>query len=75
MRMMARVLRPKAGAIYVDGREARRWGKSLHRVMGYVPQRAAPTGRIKVYDFVLSGRKPHMGFSPALKTTKPWRRL
>jgi ABC-type cobalamin/Fe3+-siderophores transport systems, ATPase components len=70
LRVMAKILKPHGGAVYVEGREVRKWGNNLYKVLGYVPQRVAPTGRIRVYDFVLSGRKPHMGFLPSTEDYK-----
>jgi iron complex transport system ATP-binding protein len=70
LRVMAKILKPHGGAVYVEGREVRKWGNNLYKVLGYVPQRVAPIGRIRVYDFVLSGRKPHMGFLPSAEDYK-----
>jgi len=70
LRVMAKILRPHGGAVYVEGKEVRKWGNNLYKVLGYVPQRVAPTGRIRVYDFVLSGRKPHMDFLPSAEDYK-----
>ena len=70
LRVMAKILKPHGGAVYVEGREVRKWGNNLYKVLGYVPQRVAPIGRIRVYDFVLSGRKPHMGFFPSAEDYK-----
>jgi len=75
------VLRPKTGAVYFDGR-------LLHEIprrevamkTGVVPQRISSTGMLTVFDFVLTGRRPYINFTPkkideektyeALKTVK-----
>lgn len=41
LRVMAKILRPHGGAVYVEGREVRKWGNTLYKVLGYVPQRVA----------------------------------
>lgn len=63
LKCMNRVLRPQAGAVYLNGETlADLTRRQIARRMGYVPQRhtAAP---LSVYETVLLGRKPRMGWT------------
>lgn len=57
LRVVANLLKPKRGVVYIDGR-ALGEVKDLHNKFGYVPQRVAPGGRIPVFEFLLSSLRP-----------------
>lgn len=68
LRCLARILRAQGGSVYVDGNDIGRLGaRELARRLSYVAQRGAEGGRYTVFDAVLQGRKPHLGWavSPA----------
>jgi iron complex transport system ATP-binding protein len=59
------VLKPKAGVIYFDGRllhEIPR--REIAMKTGVVPQRIGSMGMLTVFDFVLTGRRPYINFTP-----------
>ncbi|MDV2480906.1 ABC transporter ATP-binding protein [Methanoculleus sp. Wushi-C6] len=62
LKCMNAILRPKAGSVLVGGTnllEADRM--EIARNVGYVPQRCE-AGRMTVFDAVLLGRRPHIGW-------------
>ncbi|MGC8583915.1 MAG: ABC transporter ATP-binding protein [Thermoproteus sp.] len=63
LRLMAGVLKARRGVVYLDGKAAAE--RELRRVLGYVPQRAAPFGRLRAIDLVVSSRRPLMGLYPS----------
>ncbi len=57
------ILKPEKGNVFIDGRDTGRMGRAERaRRIGYVPQRYSDAD-ISVFDAVLLGRKPHMGWS------------
>ena len=63
LKCINRVLRPSGGAVMVDGRDVLGMKRGeVARLMGYVPQYHGEE-RLTVFDTVLLGRKPHMGWS------------
>lgn len=64
LRCLGAMLVPQAGAVFVEGEDLLRLPRTeVARRLGYVPQRAE-TARLTVFDAVLLGRKPHMGWRP-----------
>jgi len=64
LKCMAGILKPK-GAVLVEKVSIERIsGRELARKLAYVPQRS-DSGFLTVYDVVLLGRRPYMGFSPS----------
>ncbi|WP_461209249.1 ABC transporter ATP-binding protein [Desulfocurvus sp. DL9XJH121] len=62
--------RPRAGAVYVDGRDVLRMSPAdIALGVGYVAQRAE-TARLTVFDAVLMGRKPHIRWKVSDKDLK-----
>jgi iron complex transport system ATP-binding protein len=58
-----RILKPRAGAVYVDGRETARLDNvQRSRLMAYVPQSAHSVFSSTVFDTLLLGRKPHISW-------------
>lgn len=60
IRMLAGLLRPRAGSIALDGLPLQDWEPRLRaRQVAYVPQSTATAFPFQVIDIVLSGRTPH----------------
>lgn len=58
-----RILRPQRGTVLVDGKAASLMGsKDFSRMMGYVPQSTKEIFPYTVFDIVLTGRRPHIGW-------------
>jgi len=63
LKCINRILKPQAGAVYLDGTDLTRAGRrEIARKLGYVAQRHGKSG-LNVYESVLLGRKPHIGWS------------
>jgi iron complex transport system ATP-binding protein len=62
LRGMARLLRPRAGAVLLDGEEIhRRPTRQVARVLGLLPQDPVAPEGVTVTDLVGRGRHPHHG--------------
>ncbi|MGA2598093.1 MAG: ABC transporter ATP-binding protein [Bryobacteraceae bacterium] len=60
IRMIAGLLRPRAGTIALDGTPLDKWEPRLRaRQIAYVPQSTSTAFPFQVIDIVLSGRTPH----------------
>ena len=65
-----RILKPKGGAVLVEGRDVRKIKlRGLARLLAYLPQSAAHVFPSTVFDTVLLGRRPYVnwGISPGDK--------
>ncbi|MBN1834424.1 MAG: ABC transporter ATP-binding protein [Spirochaetales bacterium] len=63
LRCMARILKPAAGTVRIDGQElGRASAREVARQVAYVAQSGEP-GRVTAFDAVLLGRKPHIGWN------------
>lgn len=63
LKCIDRILKPNRGSVLVDGRDlARMSGKEISRSMGYVPQSTAEVFPYTVFDIVMMGRRPHIGW-------------
>ncbi|WPX09099.1 ABC transporter ATP-binding protein [Anaerocellum danielii] len=59
LKCIARLLKPKSGAILIDGKDANSFSlRQLSKNVAYVPQRYT-ANRVTVYETILLGRKPH----------------
>lgn len=62
IRCLDRILHP-SGSILIDGKHIRDLGrKELAEIIGYVPQIGAKIAAASVFDVVMMGRTPHMGW-------------
>src|SRR5437868_4606533 len=62
LRALARILKPSAGAVVLDGRPVASWpAKKLARTLGLLPQASIAPDGILVADLVARGRYPHQG--------------
>lgn len=63
LRGLARILRPAAGAVTLDGRDVHRLPtREVARVVGLLPQQPLGPEGITVSDLVARGRHPHRGW-------------
>lgn len=63
LKCMNAILRPKAGSVLVGGTDLLKTDRmEIARNVGYVPQRCE-AGRMTVFDAVLLGRRPHIGWN------------
>jgi iron complex transport system ATP-binding protein len=62
LRALSRMLRPKAGTVYLDGQAiSSRPSKQVARTLGLLPQSPIAPDAITVSDLVARGRYPHQG--------------
>ncbi|GAA4229717.1 ABC transporter ATP-binding protein [Actinomadura meridiana] len=62
LRALARLLKPSAGSVVLDGRPIAEWpAKKLARTLGLLPQSSIAPEGITVADLVARGRYPHQG--------------
>lgn len=62
LKVISSLLTPRTGAIYLDGKHLKDLSlEERAKLIGYVPQRSE-SPNLTVFEAVLSGRKPHMGF-------------
>jgi iron complex transport system ATP-binding protein len=60
------MLKPKMGSVYLDQRAVDEIkSRDLAKICGAVPQRVQVGGMLTVYDFVMTGRRPYIGFAPS----------
>ena len=65
LRCINRVLAPNTGTVFVDGTDLHDLSREeIARRVGYVPQEASDAFPSTVFDTVLMGRKPHIGWQP-----------
>lgn len=63
LRGLARLLKPRAGSVELDGRPLKEWASAdIARVMGLLPQNPVAPDGITVADLVGRGRYPHQGW-------------
>ncbi|MCK5890381.1 MAG: ABC transporter ATP-binding protein [Aeromicrobium sp.] len=63
LRGLARLLKPRAGGVELDGRPLKEWASAdIARVMGLLPQNPVAPDGITVADLVSRGRYPHQGW-------------
>jgi iron complex transport system ATP-binding protein len=62
LRALGRVLKPKAGVVYLDGRAMREWPtREVARRLALLPQGPTLTNDLMVGELVRLGRSPHQG--------------
>ena len=63
IRCINRILKPEQGSIYLDGQEIRDMSTiEIAKHLGYVPQSFTGVFPATVFDTVLVGRRPHIGW-------------
>lgn len=60
------VLKPLMGVVYIDNESLNEIPRrEVARKTGVVPQRIHTSGMLSVYDFVMTGRRPYIDFTPS----------
>ena len=68
IRCIDRILKPRRGSILLDGRDINKMRlMELAKRMGYVPQSTSQIFPATVFDTVLMGRRPHLGWRSSEK--------
>lgn len=63
IRCIDRILKPQKGSMLLDGREIKEMSMTeIARHMGYVPQSSSGVFPVTVFDMILMGRRPHLGW-------------
>jgi len=63
LKCIDRILKPSSGIVLVDCRDLSEMsGKDISRAMGYVPQSTTEVFPYTVFDIVMMGRRPHIGW-------------
>lgn len=63
IRCIDRILKPQKGSILLDEREIRDMSRvEIAKRLGYVPQSSSHAFPVTVFDTVLMGRRPHLGW-------------
>lgn len=64
LKCLARILQARKGVVYLDEQDVSGLKRQdLARRLGYVAQRGNDTASLTVFDAVLQGRKPHLGWT------------
>jgi len=71
IRCINRILKPQRGSILLEGQEIKHMSMmEIAKKLGYVPQTASHTFPATVFDTVLMGRRPYIGWRSSKKDTK-----
>jgi iron complex transport system ATP-binding protein len=71
LRCIDRILNPQKGRILLDEQDIKEMSRlELAKKMGYVPQSVSQVFPATVFDAVLLGRRPHLGWQSSEKDTK-----
>lgn len=71
IRCINKILQPRKGSILLDGRDIKDMRlMELAKKMGYIPQSTSQVFPATVFDTVLMGRRPHIGWRSSEKDTE-----
>jgi iron complex transport system ATP-binding protein len=71
LRCIDRILSPQKGCILLDERDIKKMSRmELAKKMGYIPQSASQVFPATVFDTVLMGRRPHLGWRSSEEDTE-----
>ena len=71
LRCIDRILKPQRGSILLDGRDIKEMHlMELAKKIGYIPQSSSQIFPATVFDTVLMGRRPHVGWRSSEKDTE-----
>ena len=71
LRCIDRILSPQKGCILLDGEDIKKMSRmELAKKMGYIPQSSAQVFPATVFDTVLMGRRPHLGWKSSEEDTE-----
>ncbi|MGC8932814.1 MAG: ABC transporter ATP-binding protein [Candidatus Methanodesulfokora sp.] len=60
------ILKPKVGTVYLDQKSLNEIPmREVAKKMGFVPQNIHLIGMLTVHDFVMTGRRPYINFTPS----------
>lgn len=60
------VLKPRYGTVYLNQKSLSTIPlREIAKIVGFVPQRINVAGMLTVYEFVMTGRRPYIGFMPS----------
>lgn len=63
LKCIDRILKPQHGAVYLDGMDtARLNSRDISKSIGYIPQSTGGVFPFTIFDVVLMGRRPHLGW-------------
>ncbi|HIE06378.1 MAG TPA: ABC transporter ATP-binding protein [bacterium (Candidatus Stahlbacteria)] len=63
LRLLANILKGQSGSIQIDGRDLDSFRREdLARLVGFIPQETHFSLNFRVFDVILQGRYPHLGF-------------
>jgi len=63
LKVLLRILIPQEGNVYIDGKDINEFKRnSLSRLMAWVPQEEGSLFPYTVFEYLLMGRAPHLGF-------------
>ncbi|MFC1919034.1 ABC transporter ATP-binding protein [Chloroflexota bacterium] len=63
LKCIDRIIKPQRGVVLLDGKDAAGIDlKELSKIIGYIPQSSVEIFPFTVFDVVLMGRKPHLGW-------------
>ncbi|MBN1625303.1 MAG: ABC transporter ATP-binding protein [Deltaproteobacteria bacterium] len=67
LKCINRILKPKEGTVFIGEQDLHSMtGDDIARKLGYVPQRH-PDNRLNVFESILLGRRPHMGWKVEMR--------
>ncbi len=70
LKCVNRVLKVNQNTVFVDGNDVSKLDlKALSKILGYVPQSSSSAFPFTVFEMVLMGRKPYIGWSLSQKDT------
>jgi iron complex transport system ATP-binding protein len=71
LKCIDRILTPQKGRILLDGKDIQTMSRmDLAKKVGYIPQSASHVFSATVFDTVLMGRRPHLGWRSSEKDTE-----
>jgi len=71
LRCIDRILSPQKGCILLDGQDIKKMSRmELAQKMGYIPQSTTQVFPATVFDIVLLGRRPHVGWRSSEEDTE-----
>lgn len=77
LKCINKILKPKKGSIILDGQEIQKMSRlEIAKHIGYVPQSSVKPYELNVFEIVLMGRRPHIGWqSSETDADKTWKAL
>lgn len=68
LKCIDRIIKPQRGVVFLDGKDAAKMDlRELSKIIGYIPQSSVEVFPFTVFDVVLMGRRPHLGWRVSRK--------